>query len=295
LQQTGTGADIWQRATPAPAPRSASLRRRQAKVDRRAARRTRVALALAAATVGAAAALGHIGGAERVSRASMLGWLERLAETSGFGLQQVAVTGQRFTADGDIFDALDLGATRTLLGLNSRAAQARIEALPWVESASLERVFPDRLNITIVEREAFAIWQLGARYYLIDRSGRRLGALPAHALPALRRVAGEGAASEAAELFAALGRQPVLLARLEVAERIGGRRWTLRLAGGVAIHLPPDADAATLARASDLLGGARASMGSTIDLRVAGRILLRGKGTTTAERVAPAPQPPDRI
>ena len=41
-----------------------------------------------------------------------------------------------------------------MLSFDSRAAQERIERLPWVERASIERVFPDRLEVRITERVA---------------------------------------------------------------------------------------------------------------------------------------------
>ena len=39
-----------------------------------------------------------------------------------------------------------------MLSFDSRAAQDRIERLPWVERASIERVLPDRLEVRVSER-----------------------------------------------------------------------------------------------------------------------------------------------
>lgn len=299
MQDTGTGADIWRRATQAPTPRLALRRSHQVQALDRPARwaGSRIVLPLVAAALGATAVLGLFGTRPQTTPAAALAGLERVAELAGFGLQQVAVTGQRFTADGDIFDALDLANARTLLGFDNRAAQRRIEQLPWVARANMERVFPDRLNITIVERQAFAVWQLGARYHLIDKSGRRLSVLPANALPALRRIAGEGADIAAAGLFAALARYPEILRRLDVAERVGGRRWTLRLSGGAAVHLPAEAYDEALAQASELVATGYANADGSIDLRVANRTVLRaGKGGgETAARAGEASPRPGRI
>ena len=130
----------------------------------------------------------------------MLAQVERLAEAGGLGLQQVSLTGHDNTTDIQVFDAIDLGQARTLLSFDGKAAQARVEALPWVARASIERVLPDRLEVRITERTAFAVWRLGDRAFLIDKTGRVLAPVKAQSVAALPQVAGEGAAAEAAAL-----------------------------------------------------------------------------------------------
>lgn len=231
---------------------------------------------VAAGLAGMAAFLVFAGSAERTrSTAPALAEIENMIDLAGYGLTQVSLTGHRLTPDGDVFDAIDLAGAPTMLSFDSRAAQARIEALSWVERASIERVFPDRLEVRITERMPFAVWRLGSRHYLIDKTGRELAAVAANTAPALPRLAGEGAATEAAALYALLAGYPTLLRQVELAERVGGRRWTLRLAGGGAIQLPVDGVAEALARASAFAGSAREAGANEIDLRVAGRTLVR--------------------
>jgi len=211
--------------------------------------------------------------------APALAEIEHMIELAGYGLTQVSLTGHRLTLDSDIFDAIDLASAPTMLSFDSRATRKRIEALSWVEKASIERVFPDRLEVHITERTPFAVWRLGERHYLIDKTGRVLATVPPNMAPALPRLAGDGAATEAAGLFALLASYPDLARRIEVAERIGERRWTLRLLGGGAIALPADGVAEALARATALAGAAREAGIDAIDLRVAGRTLVReGRG-----------------
>jgi cell division protein FtsQ len=210
--------------------------------------------------------------------APALAEIEHMIELAGYGLTQVSLTGHRLTPDSDIFDAIDLASAPTMLSFASRATRKRIEALSWVEKASIERVFPDRLEVHITERTPFAVWRLGERHYLIDKTGRVLAAVPPNMAPALPRLAGDGAATEAAGLFALLASYPDLMRRIEFAERMGERRWTLRLLGGGAIALPADGVAEALARATALAGAAREAGIDAIDLRVAGRTLVRERG-----------------
>jgi cell division protein FtsQ len=194
--------------------------------------------ALAAAVAGAVAFLALMDGGRFASDArALLQEGDRIAEFAGFGLHQVSITGHRFTPDAAIFDALDLANVRSLLHLDSAAVRERIERLPWVETASITRVIPDQVSVQIVERTPFAVWQRAGRETLIDATGRVLPAAGG-SHEGLPRVAGEGALTEAAEILALVGGYPELSKRLEVAERVGERRWTLRLTGGPDVHLP---------------------------------------------------------
>jgi cell division protein FtsQ len=282
LQQVGTGVDVQRRASQSPAPRpvltaaSPTTSRILHPGRRRLGRKLKFQLqTLALAAVGVIAFLVFSGLARPLnSPAPALAEIERIIELAGFGLTQVSLTGQRYTPDSDIFDAIGLESAHTLLSFDSRTAQNRIESLPWVERASIERVLPDRLEVRVSERAPSAVWRLGNRNFLIDKSGRVLTAVPADAMPSLLRVAGEGAAAEASRLYALLADCPDLMARVDVAERIGGRRWTLRLANGGVVQLPAQGEAEAIARALRV-ANAFASEASEIDVRVPQRTLVR--------------------
>jgi len=65
--------------------------------------------------------------------------------------------------------AADLGRNIFLVPLVDRRRQ--LEAIPWVESASVMRLLPDRLRIDLTERTPVAFVRIGSRISLIDRSG----------------------------------------------------------------------------------------------------------------------------
>jgi cell division protein FtsQ len=282
LRQIGSGQTFWWRASQSPTPRPvlkatpAKLRRPLVNPTRRKRRRLESVLPLTAFSLAGATAVLVFAGSETARPiAPALAEIEHMIELAGYGLTQVSLTGHRLTPDSDIFDAVDLASAPTMLSFDSRATRKRIEALSWVEKASIERVFLDRLEVHITERTPFAVWRLGERHYLIDKTGRVLAPVPPNMAPALPKLAGEGAAAEAARLFALLASYPNLAPQIEVAERIGERRWTLRLLGGGAIELPADGVAEALARAPALAGVAREAGINEIDLRVAGRTLVR--------------------
>ena len=279
MQSLETGPEIWRRASPSPAPRPV-LKSSQPTlavpiVHRRGsllpATTSVLATALVALAVLALAGTGAMHGAAT----PLVTELERWLELAGFDLRQVAITGYRFTADGDIFDAIDLEHARTLLSFDSRAAQGRIEALPWVDTASIERILPDRIEVRIKERTPIAVRQRGEGLFLVDGTGRVLAAVRGDRVPPLPRISGEGAAEAAAELLRVLAAFPAVHKELALAERVGERRWTLWLADGGSILLPATGETAALVRAV-AIRGALAWRAIAIDLRVANRPLIAG-------------------
>ena len=287
MQQVGPGPGRWWRAdqppTPRPTLKAPSPRDGQSPSPPDGLRRRFAAVALGAAVL---LVLG-----QPDARAAALAGVERAAEWVGLGLQRIAVSGHRFTEDRDILAALDLGKARTLLSFDARGAQARLELLPWIERASIDLIVPDGIDVRIAERKAAAVLRAGERSWLIDRAGRKLQVVPADVMPELLRVAGRGAAQEAAALSAALAAFPQIARKVELAERVGTRRWTLHLAGGLSVQLPADAEAEALARLARLLDAGLKDV-KNIDLRVSTRVLVRehrdGAGPAAEGPGAPA-------
>jgi len=65
--------------------------------------------------------------------------------------------------------APDLGRNIFKIPLDDRRRQ--LEAIPWVESATVIRLLPDRLHVDLAERTPVAFARIGSRISLIDRNG----------------------------------------------------------------------------------------------------------------------------
>ena len=233
-------------------------------------------VAAAVVVVGTFALLTSLGSANRKSAPLLAGLeLDRLASLLGLALTQVQLSGHRFTTDTAIFDALELERVRSLFSFDALAARARIEKLPWVNTATIVRLLPDTLAITITERKPAAVWRTGDREILIDAGGRQLGGIRNSGAPDLPHIAGTGAPIAAAELFAHLARYPDIASRLLVAERVGERRWTLRLAGDLEVLLPSVLDARPFATLQRVVNGRTIidTSSGQLDLRHADRIV----------------------
>jgi cell division protein FtsQ len=141
----------------------------------------------------------------------------------------------------EIFAAAGVTDHSSLLFLDVAAARARLEAIPWIAEATVRKLYPDRLQITITEREAFALWQQNGKVHVIAADGTVLSAKVEPRLASLPFVVGEGAAAKARDFLAVLDRYPALRDQVRAAVRVADRRWNLRLKNGIDVRLP-DAD-----------------------------------------------------
>jgi cell division protein FtsQ len=300
LQQVGGASDIEQRvpqalpldpnatlhstlATPPPEepgrPRlgNTALPRRRASA-RQASLGRKMGLTLFMGLSGALAfSLLTDGGKETRAVSSLLPNMDEVFSWTGLRIEQVALTGQRFTSDSDVFGALDIPGAGSLLAFDAAEARQRIEQLPWVKSATISRIYPASLEVRITERRPAAVWASDGRDYLVDASGRVLSALKAGTNVRLPRLSGAGAPEQAQALLEVIVRFPRIAERFQMAERVGGRRWTLHLKDGVIVHLGADREAVAFAALSspEELGKFLSSRNVIVDLRVAGRIAVR--------------------
>lgn len=160
---------------------------------------------------------------------------------AGVRLRQVAVAGRKRTPAVDVLDALDLPQGAPLMGFSPEEARERLESLPTVKSATVERRLPDQVFVTLIERTPIAIWQNGDDNLLIDAQGMVLGEISSEHLT-LPLVSGKGAPEAASDLLMMFSTEPALAARVKAAIRVGSRRWDLWLDGyagnGLQVKLP---------------------------------------------------------
>lgn len=160
---------------------------------------------------------------------------------AGLAVTDITVEGRHRQPPERLLAALGLGRGDPILALDLDLARARLEALPWVRTAAVERRLPGHVHVRIVEREPIALWQRSARFMLVDRDGVEIGPDIAGAFAHLPVIVGADAPQHAAALFAALAAEPDLAARVKAAVRVGNRRWNLRLddiGHGIDIRLP---------------------------------------------------------
>src|ERR1700727_440321 len=111
-------------------------------------------------------------------------------------------------------------------------------ANPCVADAAVLKLYPDRLQITITERVAFALWQKDGRVSVIAADGTVLEPFVENRYLGLPLVVGSGAERQAKDFLAVLDRYPDIRAVLRASILVAERRWNLRLANGIDVRLP---------------------------------------------------------
>ena len=166
--------------------------------------------------------------------ATAYGWTAE----AGLAVDQVLVAGRKRTQRAELIAALGVAPGAPLLAFDPWRARERLEALPWVRRADVQRHFPGVIFLRLREREPLALWQLDGVLKVIDRSGEEIAGAAPDAFAGLPLVVGQDAPRHAAELLSILASEPDLEAQVTAAVWVGGRRWNVQLNGGIDIQLP---------------------------------------------------------
>jgi cell division protein FtsQ len=160
------------------------------------------------------------------------------AVAAGFPIATVAVTGEKHLSRDEILAAAGVTPRSSLLFFDVADARVRLLTNPWIAEATVQKLLPDRLVISISERAAFALWQKAGRVGVIAEDGMVLepSALPLYA--GLPLVVGAGAETRAKNFLALLARRPELRASVRASILVAERRWNLKLRNGIDVRLP---------------------------------------------------------
>lgn len=175
-----------------------------------------------------------------------------LANSAGFRITTVAINGRKQLTQDEVLASGGVNGRSSLLFLDAAAVRDRLKANPWIADATVLKLYPGQLQIDIVERQAFALWQQDGRLSVISDDGTVLEPYLSRRFVALPLVVGKGAETHARDFLALLARYPQVHAVTKAAIFVGERRWNLRLNDGLDIRLPENDVGNALASLSKL-------------------------------------------
>ena len=216
------------------------------------------------------------------------GWVQQTVERTkwtliaastelGFRVEEILVVGRRETTRKELLGAVRLVRGAPILAFDLEVAKKRLEALPWIKTASVGRMLPDTVMLNVVERRPLALWQHKGVFALIDTDGEVIMRKGLDRFSDLLVVIGSDAPEHAAKLIEVLATEPQLMDRVEAAIRVGGRRWNLRLKGDIDVRLPEENAANAWTRLAEYEKTHRVLERDVqvLDLRLPDRLIVR--------------------
>jgi cell division protein FtsQ len=161
-----------------------------------------------------------------------------IANSAGFRITAVAINGRKQLTQDEVLAIGGVNGRSSLLFLDAAVVRDKLKANPWIREATVLKLYPGQLQIDIVERSAFALWQQDGRLSVISDDGAVLEPYVSRRFLSLPLVVGKGAETRARDFLALLARYPQVRAATKAAVLVGERRWNLRLKDGLDIRLP---------------------------------------------------------
>ena len=175
-----------------------------------------------------------------------------IANSAGFRIISVAINGRKQLTQDEVLASGGVNGRSSLLFLDAAAVRDKLKANPWIAEATVLKLYPGQLQIDIVERSAFALWQQDGRLSVIADDGAVLEPYVARRFISLPLVVGKGAETRARDFLALLARYPQVSSVTKAAIFVGERRWNLRLKDGLDVKLPENDVGNALASLSKL-------------------------------------------
>jgi cell division protein FtsQ len=219
-------------------------------------------------------------------------WLKMPGQIAGmFGLAAIDIelVGLRNHEPREVLDHIGVRPGGPLIGFDAKKARADLQTLDWVDTATVVRRFPNQLQISIIEREPFVIWQHNGVMRVVDQKGKPMGGPVRNGGNILLHVVGEGANIAASELVNQMEATPGLILEVGAAVRVGDRRWDLHMKNGVVIALP-EMDVESSLKMAETAFFAQVTQGlalARLDLRVAGETVFQAASGLTVGAVDP--------
>ncbi|AHA27961.1 cell division protein FtsQ/DivIB [Candidatus Liberibacter americanus] len=193
-----------------------------------------------------------------------------------FSIDKVRIVGNVETTELDIIRSLDLNRYKSLISFDAVIVQKNLLELPWVLQAAIRRVYPDTIEIRIMERFPYVIWQTDSNLFLIDKNGDIIKPFDDVKFSNLPKLIGHGANKEIKSFekikeFSKLSK--LVRAYIWVAER----RWDLHLENGMIVKFPEEGFNDALLRLINLQDKYKILDKdiSVIDMRLPDRIAIR--------------------
>lgn len=161
-----------------------------------------------------------------------------LAKLVGLGIDRVTISGIAELSEIEVLIAAGIDPKISLAFFDADEARKRLEATPLIREATVRKLYPGEVSITLTEREPYALWQVQGDLFVIAADGTVIDKMDDGRFAHLPLVVGDDANMRAKEYLALRAEAGSLAPRVRAATLVAGRRWTLKLDNGMDVRLP---------------------------------------------------------
>ena len=94
-----------------------------------------------------------------------------ISASTALQISHMTVRGHERMSTGEVLALVEGLRGQNILGVDLNEWQQKLQSSPWVESATIRRVLPSSVEITVHERKPMGIGRIGSTMYLIDAKG----------------------------------------------------------------------------------------------------------------------------
>ena len=209
-----------------------------------------------------------------------------VANIFGFRITSIALAGQRQVTREEVLTTAGVTGRTSLLFLDAADVRTKLKSNPWISEATVLKLYPGRLHISVTEREAFALWQKNGKVSVISGDGTVVEPFVARRFANLPLVVGAGAETRAKEFLALLEKYPQVRDQMRAGVLVAERRWNLKLKNGIDVRLPETEIEQALAMLTKLDREKKLLTRdvAAIDLRLPDRVTVRLSDEAAAAR-----------
>ena len=200
-----------------------------------------------------------------------------------FEIKHIKVIDSQQSKETDIREKIS-NLSDNLLLLDKQILQNEIEEVPWVKRANIKKIFPNKIQVQVIENDPYAIFLNEGVPFLIDLDGTIITQISDQSIDtSMIQILGEKANENLESLIKSINIHfPELLNDIKSLEYIELRRWNMKLRRDLKIKFPDEKIDQSIINLKRLFVEQNVSESNIIeiDLRIHGRAsvkVLEGK------------------
>ena len=200
-----------------------------------------------------------------------------------FEIKHIKVIDSQQSKETDIREKIS-SLSDNLLLLDKQILQNEIEQVPWVKRANIKKIFPNKIQVQVIENDPYAIFLNEGVPFLIDLDGTIITQISDQSIDtSMIQILGEKANENLESLIKSINIHfPELLNDIKSLEYIELRRWNMKLRRDLKIKFPDEKIDQSIINLKRLFVEQNVSESNIIeiDLRIHGRAsvkVLEGK------------------